>query len=287
MDEYSQCPGCYSFNYVSEQSAETENRAYFDATFATLDERKVHRLKQSLFQHYTRVDQQRRRRQYAQYWGKRRQIMTQLEGQRKILEIGFGAGTHLAGLLQRGNDAYGIDLSATAVKRFQEKYPRYSDRVYVGSQFSKSVEMVYCCALFEHLDTPEQFLQNAESCLQPGGTLILDGLPLVSEMQADFGPEEDINFWKPCHRAIYSLAGLRTLLEKHGFTLEASAMYDDYNYRVASVHLRAGYHEIAQLRNSCLADRSLPGIFRYNALCRQALSVHSLAYLGTVLARKQ
>ena len=115
------------------------------------------------------MDQEIRKLQYTDFYEKYKQIMKCLEKPVTVLEIGFGSGDHLYSLLQQGVDAYGIDLSITAVTNFKEKYPQYAHTVHCGTRFHMQVDIIYCCALFEHLDQPEQFIQDAAGCLSPSG----------------------------------------------------------------------------------------------------------------------
>jgi LSD1 subclass zinc finger protein len=284
--EYIQCPICHSFTYVSDVSADIENKAYFDKVFKTLIDRKDNLWKRKLFEHYQLVDQKRRKNQYADFHTKRDQIMKSLDHPSKVLEIGFGTGEHLYRLLQRGIEAYGIDLSEIAVNNFKEKYPEYANYVQCGARFFKKVDSIYCCALFEHLDQPEQFINDVAFCLRRNGLLIIDGLPILNENSNDLTADEDINFWKPCHRAIYSLNGLTTLLANHGFTAEICATHDDYNYRVLSLHFMHGYRKIKELRSIYIKHKALPSIFRYYNICREALNINALANYGCVMFRK-
>jgi SAM-dependent methyltransferase len=287
LRQYVQCPSCHSYVYISDKSAEEENKLYFDLIFQTLGGRKDHKHKRILFEKFVRLDHKKRKKQYALFYKKREQILKHLKAPAKVLEIGFGSGEHLFCMLQQGVDAFGIDLSETAVRNFQDKYPEYANRVQRGTRFNKQVDVIYCCALFEHLDLPEQFIQDASQCLAPKGVLVLDALPLLNEYISNVSTEEDISFWKPCHRAIYSLGGLNLLLEKQGFENEITALHDDFYYRILSVHIKHGVRKIIELRSSAFKHDDLPGYLVYLYLCWKALRVHSLALHGCVLFRKR
>ena len=286
LGDYVQCPVCHSFIYISDQPAEIENKVYFDEIFKTLEERKDNSWKWRIFQKYDCIDQEKRKLQYADFYEKYKRIMKCLEKPVTVLEIGFGSGDHLYSLLQQGVDAYGIDLSITAVTNFKEKYPQYAHTVHCGTRFDKQVDIIYCCALFEHLDHPEKFIQDAAGCLSPNGFLIIDGLPIVNDDVSNLTVDEDISFWKPCHRIIYSIHGLVTLWKPYGFTLEISALHDNYSYRVMSLHIKDGFQKVVELRSTCVEHKALPWIVRYYQICRKALYVKSLAYYGCVLFRK-
>jgi SAM-dependent methyltransferase len=284
--DYVQCNNCGSINYVSDRSADEDNKEYFDNMFKTLEERKNNQWKWKIFKKFIRKDQRQRKKQYSDFHVKREQILKKMSNPAKVLEIGFGSGEHLYSLLKRGVDAYGLDLSITAVRNFQEKYPEFANRIRCGARFDEQVDVIYCCALFEHLDKPDQFLQDATNCLNKNGFMIIDGLPILSDAKSDLTVEEDINFWKPCHRIIYSADGLKTLLKRFGFVEELSASYDDYYYRILSLHIKYGYRSIINLRNFAMEHESLPGLIVYYGICMWALRINSLALNGCTLFKK-
>ena len=285
--EYVQCPSCNSFVYISDRPADQENKAYFDAIFKTLECRENSSIKLKIFSKCAQKDQSIQKKQYADFYAKKECIMQHLYSSSRVLEIGFGSGEHLSSLLQRGIDAYGVDLSSTAVENFQDKYPAYANRVQCGTRFNQKVDIIYCCALFEHLDHPWQFIQDASNCLGQNGLLIIDGLPIVNEGLSDITADEDISFWKPCHRAIYSTKGLDILFSRHEFTTTICAVHDDYNYRALSMHVKFGYRKVIELRSLFMRHKELPRLIPYYCICRNALHIHSLAYHGCIMFRKQ
>jgi SAM-dependent methyltransferase len=286
MNDYIQCPECRSFTFVSDRSAEVENKEYFDNFFKTLEGRKNDSMKERLYARYESVDHALRKKEYSEYQEKRQQIMQHLNGSARVLEIGFGSGEHLYNLLQKKIEAYGVDISVTAVANFQNKHPEYAERVQCGARLNKKIDVVYCCALFEHLDKPTEFIWDAANRLEQGGLLIIDGLPLLNEFSAHFNMNEDISFWKPCHRAIYSVGGLRALFSQGEFALDVYARHDDYNYRVLSLHIKHGYEKISELRASCVTHKELPGLYAYYRICKEALRVNSLVYNACLMFRK-
>jgi len=286
LNDYVQCHHCHSFIYISDQSADEDNKRYFNEVFRTLDERKTSYWKLKIFEYFAQIDQRRRKKQYLGFNVHRQQIMDQLYRHAKVLEVGFGSGEHLNSLLQRGVDAYGLDLSVTAVENYQKKYPKYANKVHCGSRFGEQVDVIYCSALLEHLDKPEEFIQDASSCLNKNGLLIIDGLPVLNDSQSDLTLDEDINFWKPCHRAIYSSDGLNAMFSRYGFVNDICAAQDDYYYRILSLHKRYGYHSIEELRSFYIKHDKLPSILAYYFICWKALSIKSLARYKCIMFRK-
>ncbi|MBN1817049.1 MAG: class I SAM-dependent methyltransferase [Sedimentisphaerales bacterium] len=217
-----------------------------------------------------------------------RQIQDRLAGDKtiRVMEVGFGQGRHLAGLLQKGCDAYGVDISEEVVKAFQRKYPEYTDRVTADTTLHQKIDILYCSALLEHLDDPIRFIDSVTGCLKEGGFLIIHALPVLNEDTCDMSEEEDICFWKPCHRVIYSLEGLKWMLKEQNFALTDWQTIDPYNNRVLSMHLREGYSEIANIRHSCLRSDKLPSLYVYTNICREAITIRSRAFMGSFLFQK-
>lgn len=285
-NDYVQCQECRTFNFVSDQSAEEDNKRYFNEMFKTLDKRKTNYWKLKIFERFAQNDQRRMKEQYFDFNVKRQQINQHMNSSVKVLEIGFGSGEHLYDLLQRGVDAYGIDLSVTAVSNFREKYKQFANRVQCRSRFDMKVDVIYCSALFEHLDKLEEFIQDVADCLNKDGFLIIDGLPILNDAQSDLTVEEDINFWKPCHRAIYSAMGLQILFARYGFVKDVFATHDDYYYRILSLHKKYGYNGIEELRSFYMQHRTLPSIPVYYYICWKALRIKSLVFHGCIMLKK-
>ena len=116
----------------------------------------------------------------------------------RILDIGCGTGRHSIELAQRGYNVVGIDLSASLLKRANQKafeqnlqisFQKYDAR---NLPFWQEFELVImlCEGAFSLMETDEmnfQILQNAANALKPNGKLIfttLNGLfPLFHSVQ--------------------------------------------------------------------------------------------------------
>lgn len=284
--DYGPCASCGSYIYISSRSAEDDNRSFFNDMYGGAPDPRRSRIKSKIFRAFQKKDRLRNAGEYGEYRGLRTAIDATLRQAGRLVEIGFGEGRMLASLLKEGVDAYGVDISESIVHRFQKRHPEFRDRVRVGSRLDEQVSVVYCSALLEHLDNPTLLIQDASSSLKKTGLMIVDNVPVLSAKTPSITTEEDSCFWKPCHRIVFSLRGLKGLFERHGFQLERHAMIDSYNYRVLSVHIREGFSEIIRLRSSCLSHRGLPGILRYYSLCRQAVDVNSVALAGSFIFRR-
>jgi len=94
----------------------------------------------------------------------------------RVLVPGCGVGHDVAYLISLGVDAYGLDISPTAIERAQEKYPQHASRFVLADLFAYSgsfdavVEHTCLCAL-----PPEwrvRYRDAVVSFLKPGGLLI-------------------------------------------------------------------------------------------------------------------
>lgn len=285
--EYCRCSNCGSWTYLSDRPAAVDNKEYFNRIFSKLGEFKIDQRKKDIFDLYRKKDALNRDEQYQRFHAHDKKMNIYFLKGKKVLEIGFGQGVKLIDFLEKGVDAYGVDISKTAVANLKKKYPQYRERVFELDAFQEEVEVIYTSALFEHLDDPRRFLEDNFSRLQPGGILILNAIPVLNEMNADLTPGDDISFWKPCHRVIYSPHSLISLLGNHGYELIDFSAKDDYNYRVLSLHNKKGYTDVTQLRNSTLEHDRLPGISVYEEICREALHIHSLALYGSFIFIKK
>ena len=97
----------------------------------------------------------------------------------------------------------------------------------------------------------------------------------------------DINFWKPCHRIIYSSSGIINLFRKYNFKIIDWSSIDDFNYRVLSLHNKYGYNKVAELRNSLIKDGNLPELNLFKKILKEALFIKSKALYGFFLFKKE
>jgi SAM-dependent methyltransferase/DNA-directed RNA polymerase subunit RPC12/RpoP len=286
MNEYHQCPHCRSYVYLSDRSAADVNKAFFNRHFQDLQKLKISKPKRAIYDNFLNQDRKARKKAYSYFKLAQLYLERLLHSGGKVLEVGFGEGHHLYCLLQQGVDAYGVDISEVAVRNFASRHPQYQKRVICGKRVTQSVDLIYCCALFEHLDHPEEFLKDAYQELTVGGKLILDGIPVLNPKGSKLCPTEDINFWKPYHRIIYSLNGLRGRLKKSGFILTRMGLIDDYNYRVLSLHQKMGFGKVSELRNSCFDHPGLADKYQFQAICQKALTINSLALFCNAVFEK-
>jgi len=285
--EYIECSNCGSYVYISDKTAEDDNRFFYDSVYSCVGQPRYSTIKRKFFNLYAKKDEKNNREEYSKLAYIRAEIEWIFKKGEKSMEVGFGEGRHLLKLLESGYDAHGIDISDKVVSTFGQKYPQYKNRVRVGTCFDEKVDIIYCSALLEHLDDPQEFVDNLSTSLITGGFLIINAIPVVSELKSNIGICEDICFWKPCHRIIPSHRGIEQMFSDKGYLLTNYASVDVFNYRLLSLHIKNGYDDIVRIRHSCIKNSKLPSIHKYFSLCREALNVQSRALLGVYIFRKQ
>lgn len=290
-NDYYLCPHCNTYNYISNNSDIDDNNEYFNKIFKDnpLD---ISKVKQKIFTLFRFKNKILNCNKYKKYSTLRKDIENQLYfGDKNILEIGFGNGDRLINLLKLHKSAYGIDVSKQAVENFQITHPEYKNRVQCKSidklGNSTKYHVIYCNALFEHIDNPDFFLDSISGALENEGYLIFDSLPILTTEKSNFTYKEDISFWKPCHRVIYSIRGLEKILHKKEYKIEKIALLDDYNYRVLSLYKKIGITEIEYFRNPVIRNKKLKGIFKFLYLLIKALYCKSLVLNTIVLIKKK
>jgi SAM-dependent methyltransferase len=137
---------------------------------------------------------------------------------RRMLDVGFGAGTMLRAFAERSWQAYGIEASQAAVQQARDAgLGHVSQGDFLAAPFSDGFfDVLVMTELIEHLPDPRPFLQQARRLLRPGGVLYLttphgNGLSarVLGLAWSVVAPPEHLN--------LFSVASLRTLLAQAGF----------------------------------------------------------------------
>ena len=245
IDAYVICEECGSAIYISDQDAKDDNKNYFNNHQFSENLR----LRSLLFSIFNRIDQFFNRKEFSMYEKLLKKIEDSVNSAPTSVEIGFGGGDELNRRLARGANCYGIDLSSTVVDTYRRKYPHYAARVNceAAGKSSISCNLIYSNALFEHLDQPDQFLESTHEQLQKDGILAIR-IPIKINTHAKAN-EIDINYWKPCHRALYTLKGIDSILKRNGFQIVQQATLSYYGYKVMNCLLKAGFISLHDIRS--------------------------------------
>ena len=285
VDNYYLCPICGTATYITLSCALDDNKEYFNSIYSNKNLH-VLRGRRYLFLKYLWLDTIINYKENNRFGQCQKRMTELIVNAEKSVEIGFGNGDEMLNFLRSGANIYGLDLSLEAVRNFKENYPEYSEKVACKTIYDFPVDVVYSNALFEHLDNPSEFLENTYNMLNPGGKLIIR-LPVITGTLHDADKANtDINFWKPCHRALYSLEGLTILLSKYGFSIKDYASLAYYGYKVMSRMLRLGYHDIEYMRNPCYQLKGLDSYIIYINILLKSLFDHIICSDFILIAEK-
>lgn len=271
-DDYVRCLNCGSYCINSPSESAAANIEYFDHA----EQRDVSRSKfrQLIMRIFSRLDRYRDGEDVLALHALDMYINEIAARSKRVLEIGFGNGAWLDAISRHNPNVYGVDLSPVTVSEFQKAFPKLAGRVTVGSEIQGTYDFIYANALFEHLDEPDDFLDKARHALSENGRLVL-GFPIVSDEEPGITPQEDINFWSPCHRIIFSLQGFKEIAARKGFQILQFRSIDMFAYRVMNGFLQRHYREIHEYRDPMLDYSGAPGNLLFLRILWTALSMKS------------
>jgi SAM-dependent methyltransferase len=246
---YVLCGVCKSVSYNSDLSAKDENNAYFQRYY---EERggTENEINRKAFQLFNKLHTLIFYRNTDLFNRLLLTINNIVNKSGLACEIGFGNGDELLRFCESGANIFGIDQSQNAVDNFKARHPQYSDRVFCDDKINRKVNVIYANALLEHVDNPKSYLEELCESLEQPGYLILRIPMIYPNSASDIRSFNcDINFWKPCHRILFSLDGLSMLMDKIGFKIIELKGLEYYGYKVMNEMLVRGYKEIMYLRN--------------------------------------
>ena len=148
----------------------------------------------------------------------------------RLLDVGCGKGVFVKACVERGIDAFGVDLSRSGVDYAVQKL---GVRALCGDVAELKPQLgvfdtATCWATVEHLPDAGAVLSNVRDVLRPGGTLFLltcAGDSLVERML----PGATEWFIPPQHLVIFSASGIKRTLEASGFEVRSIEMNWEYH----------------------------------------------------------
>ena len=129
-----------------------------------------------------------------------------------LLDVGAGKGRFVAYARARGLDARGIEPSGRA------SAPHVEPIALEDADFT-DLGAITLWHVLEHVEDPAAALARVRGWLRPGGVLLV-GVPDLDSLQARIGGPRWYHLDLPRHRTHFTALGLRTLLERSGFTVE-------------------------------------------------------------------
>ncbi|WP_328332436.1 class I SAM-dependent methyltransferase [Kribbella sp. NBC_00382] len=183
----------------------------------------------------------------------------------RILEVGCGYGYFLKAALDAGYDAYGVDLSPSAVKFAEERYP---GRVYCGfveevpELQGEKYDVIFASHLIEHITDPAAFLHTASGLLNPGGLVVMV-TPNIGSLLSRVSGSRWVSFKIPEHVSYYDHKTITELLHRTNFQVTAiDSAYQYYALPFVTSRVRELLHPASRLippfeRTRLLRDRRI------------------------------
>jgi SAM-dependent methyltransferase len=137
----------------------------------------------------------------------------------EILDVGCGDGLFLASMSTHWSKQ-GIEPSAVGAELARRKHLNVVCGTLGDLPKSCRVDLLSALDVIEHVAEPHAFLESLKTKLRPGGLLLIltgDSTSLPARLA---GPQWSYLRWSG-HVSIFSAAGLRRVLEDHGFQVVA------------------------------------------------------------------
>lgn len=140
-----------------------------------------------------------------------------------LLDVGCGKGYFIKECINRHIDAIGIDVSASGIDYANNKlkvnaYQTDISKFAEQKENQNKYDVVTLWATIEHLPNPREVFSSIFKCLKPGGLFFLDtglGNDRWEKYLCGYSQWYDA----PQHLFVYSIQGLKFLLEKNGFAV--------------------------------------------------------------------
>ena len=121
-------------------------------------------------------------------WASRRALLlAEARPGERVLDLGCGAGRFVAALREHGSDAVGVEIAEAALERARRNVPGGDFRA-VAADGSlalehRSVDLVWCSEVLEHVADVAGLLVEVRRVLRPGGRLLVT-VPFHGRLQA-------------------------------------------------------------------------------------------------------
>lgn len=136
----------------------------------------------------------------------------------RILDVGCGAGT-LPYVMYNAGFKRIVGLEPYIKADIQYKNGLLVRKGWLTDYADEPFDLIMFNHSFEHLSTPDAYLQAANRLLKPGGRLLIR-IPTASSYAFRHYREHWVQLDAPRHAVLYSRKGIELLAGKHGFRLE-------------------------------------------------------------------
>jgi len=157
---------------------------------------------------------------YVRFYQGLEQLLKQHVSGRKILDVGCGDGTFLSALSDEWSRC-GVEPSHSGARLARERNLEVACATLDGTTKPYEVDVISALDVIEHVVDPHDFVKSLKRHLRKEGVVLLLTGDADAYPARIAGPQWSYLRW--CgHISVFSQAGLRRLLESHGFEVLAS-----------------------------------------------------------------
>ncbi len=156
---------------------------------------------------------------YVQFYKQLEQLVRQYVSNRTILDVGCGDGIFLSTIPDDWTKQ-GLEPSASGASLAGKRNLDVVRATLDSSPKQYQVDLISALDVIEHVIDPHHFVESLKQHLRPGGVVLLLTGDADSYPARTAGPQWSYLRW--CgHISVFSQAGLRKLVESHGFEVLA------------------------------------------------------------------
>jgi len=157
---------------------------------------------------------------YLQFYRWLEELLKEHVSGRTILDVGCGDGTFLSTLSDDWSK-HGVEPSVSGTRLARERKLHVSCGTLDTTRESYEADLISALDVIEHVVDPHNFVESLKRHLRTGGIVLLLTGDVDAYPARIAGPQWSYLRW--CgHISVFSQAGLRRLLESHGFEVLAS-----------------------------------------------------------------
>jgi SAM-dependent methyltransferase len=135
----------------------------------------------------------------------------------RLLDVGFGAGSFLEAAERNNWQAFGVEVSQTAVEHVRERgFEVFCGELGKAAYPDDYFDVIIASEVLEHVPYPRALIEEIRRVLRPGG-LLWETTPHGRGISARLLGLSWSNVCPPDHLQLFSVAGIRGLLSNAGF----------------------------------------------------------------------